>query len=110
MPDRSNPPRERFVRCERCLLSLKVTDDRNEDARVLRKAKTGQGVCVNCAATQFLRTMEPLATVLSARGPEVLRSEAAQVQFGAMLAAGDSDAKGAEVDWNAVIEHWELPL
>lgn len=87
-----------------------MATDRNEVARVLRKSATGKGVCVNCAATQFLRTMEPLATVIATKGPGVLLNPAAQVRFAAMLTAGDSDADGAEVDWQHVVDYWDLPL
>ncbi len=95
-----------IVLCERCCTPCSVSPERNEQARLLRHADTG--VCVNCAVTAFLRTMEPLASVLAAKGPEVLLNEAAQAQFAAVLAAGFADARADEIDWRVVVAQWDL--
>lgn len=97
------------TRCERCLLSLRADRPGGPRARVLRRSRTGRGVCVNCAATAFLKSTEPIASVLAARGPEVLLTPAAQAQFGAVLEAGHSDARAAEIDWAHVVSNWGLP-
>jgi len=92
--------------CERCGALCRVSDQRNPDARLLRHADAG--LCAGCAMTAFLKTMEPLATVLAAKGPEVLLVPAIQQQAARMLVAANSDASPGEIDWNRVVAQWEL--
>lgn len=96
---------DQAVACDRCHAPLRVSPDRNPDARLLRHSLT-TGVCAGCAMTHFLKTMEPLATILREQGPELLLAPAVQAQAGAMLVAAYSDADVREIDWPAVVERW----
>jgi hypothetical protein len=97
------------IACDRCGVPLRVSRDRNEDARVLRHAAVPKGVCAGCAITRFLKTTEPLATVLRTRGPQLLLVPQVQQQAARVLSAGKSDADPVEIDWQAVVDRWELP-
>jgi hypothetical protein len=94
--------------CERCGVSLRASGDRNPSARVLRRSLT-TGVCAGCALTAFLKETEPLASVLAARGPEMLLMSHVQEQVARMLEAGDADARPSELDYAAVVRNWNLP-
>jgi hypothetical protein len=108
--DLSGEPEPRttgVVLCERCATPCKVNPDRNEAARLLRRSLS-TGVCANCGITEFLKTMEPLATVIKAKGLDVLLIPAVQAQAAAVLAAGQADAAPEEIDWRVVVEQWDL--
>lgn len=96
--------------CRRCGLPCRVASERHEDARVLRKSLTPDGVCANCAITGFLRDTTPLNVILDRQGPDVLLLPTVQAQIGRILDAGNSDADLSEIDWNAVIAAWDLPV
>lgn len=96
-----------MTRCQRCSAPCRVNPDRNPDARLMRRS-TSEGLCANCAMTDFLKTMEPLSTVISTKGPEILLNPAVQRQVAAVLAAGEADAEPSEIDWTAVVGQWDF--
>lgn len=97
------------VSCERCGAPCKHNPKRNPNARLLRHAPTPQGVCAGCAMTRFLKTTEPLASLIRSKGPSVLLKPDVQQAAERLLPAGDSDAKQGEVNWQAVVDWWEFP-
>lgn len=96
-----------LVVCQRCGTPCQVNAERNPEARLLRHAD--EGVCASCALTAFLKATEPIATLIAAKGPDVLLLPPVQAQIGALLAAGRSDARPSEIDYRAVVDRWELP-
>ena len=96
--------------CSRCGRPCRVGPPPNPDARLLRRATAPSGYCAGCAATQWLKTTDPIAGLIEARGPEMLRNEIVRNQFGAILRSGMSDATLAEIDWEAVVANWSLPV
>jgi hypothetical protein len=96
--------------CTRCGAPLQFTGNRNPDARLLRRSAVPVGHCASCAMTNFLQHMEPLATVLETKGPEILLDRRVVDQMANILAAGCADAKPQEIDWVSVVINWELPL
>lgn len=92
--------------CQRCGEPLRVNPERNPEARLLRHAD--EGVCAGCAMTAFLKATEPLASIIAAKGPDVLLAPAVHATVGGLLAAGNSDAAPSEINWRRVVEQWEL--
>lgn len=58
--------------------------------------------------TAWLRATEPLATILTAKGADVLLLPAVQTQVAAVLAAGNADAAPEALDWPTVARQWSL--
>jgi len=84
----------------------------NPEARLL-KHTTDNGYCVNCATTRWFQGL----AIVNDRGrgekpfdPECFRLPHVQSQFSAIMAAGNADAKPAEIDWLEVIANWHLPF
>jgi hypothetical protein len=96
--------------CERCGRRCQVAGDRNPDARLLRKSAVPKGYCVNCAVTQFLLNTYPCNMLLDENGPGALRVLALQEQFADIMRVGMADAHPDEIDWEAVIANWDLPV
>src|SRR5258708_31186756 len=100
----------RFVRCQRCQLSMRVrVQAGNPDALLMRYAESGEGLCASCAATSFLYSVEHIKSTIDAKR-ELLLWEVAQAQFAALMPAGHADAKPGEINWQAVHDNWELPF
>lgn len=95
-----------MTHCQRCGRLCRSQGPAGQGARLLRKA--AEGLCPNCAVTEFLRSISPLSEILEKRGPEVLRSPHVQAQFALMMASGNADMRPEEIDWDAVIANWEL--
>ena len=81
-----------------------------KDARYFRHAKQPTGYCANCVLTQFLYNTYPTNMIIDEAGPELLLKPGvgdALVQSGIM---GASDMRIEEVNWQNIVEHWELPV
>ena len=99
--------------CQRCGRPAKGRDG-NPDARIMRHAQ--EGVCVDCATVIFLQELDnmhgskmhghllpPGETWATA-----LRLPHLQKHFAAVMIAGKADAKADEIDWERVIELWDI--
>ena len=95
------------VRCHRPCQSGNSTDP---EARPFRLAK--KGLCPDCVVTHFLlcRDCESLRIGLLIIGIEMLRDPAIQKQFAKILKAGRSELPIDEINWDTVIEQWDLPF
>ncbi len=100
------------VYCQRCNAPLRVGGSRNEDAKMLRRSKQPKGFCVNCAVHNWLRNTYPVNQILAGmRNPaETLRLEHIQQQFVGIMRAGNADANPDEINWEAIIDNWDLPF
>ena len=100
-----------FTNCQRCGKPCQ-SGVGNPDSRPFRRSS--QGLCLNCAITEFFKTTEPLASmfggILGSNNPEVLLAPHMQKQVGHIMEAGHCDAKLEEVDWQIVVNQWELPF
>jgi hypothetical protein len=65
---------------------------------------------VNCAITQFLKTTEPISSLLANLGVKVFYNPDIQEQIAHIMEAGHCDASPSEISWITVIENWELPF
>lgn len=93
--------------CNRCGVPLQVAQERQADAKMLRKAKTAEGVCLNCSVAEWFNTYDVRRLVPD---PAALRLPHVQVQFGTLMRVGLSEAKLEDIDWEHVIANWDLPF
>lgn len=96
--------------CERCGAQLKVDAVPGSNAKMLRRSKEPKGLCVNCAIHDFLRHTYPPNILLAQSGPKVLLIPHIQKQFAEIMLAGFADAQPDEIDWNRIVDNWELPF
>jgi hypothetical protein len=94
--------------CDRCGVPCAVEASDNPDARLLKRANVPRGVCASCAATNFIKSTPALLWGIEKNGPEALLIPMIQQQFAAMLAAGNSDSDGSEINWQRVVDNWGL--
>lgn len=99
------------IPCRRCGQLCRITDDGTPGARPLRRTtNTKIGMCVNCAFTDFLKSVESFQPGFERHGPEILRNELVQQRFATLFKLGNSDAPIELINWERVIEAWDLPL
>jgi len=96
--------------CVRCGRPCRPGNSKNPNARPFRLSK--KGLCGECAVTQFLLCddMEPVRIGVLRNGVEVLREPAIQQQFAAILRVGGSELPAEDINWETVIEQWDLPF
>jgi len=100
----------KVVHCERCEVRCKVAERQNLKARMLRRSKEPKGLCINCAVHDWLRNTYPPNILLAQSGPKILLYPHIQKQFAELMRAGFADAKPDEIDWNRIVENWDLPF
>lgn len=93
--------------CKRCGCAARGGDG-NPDARMLRRARTG--VCVDCGVVLFLQKLSNMhvAGAVDQALPDALRLPHVRAQFVRVIAAGRADAQPGEIDWERVIELWDI--
>jgi len=96
--------------CERCGAQLKVDAVPGSKAKMLRRSKEAKGLCVNCAVHDWLRHTYPPNILLAQSGPKVLLFPHIQEQFTEIMRIGFADAKPDEIDWQRIVDNWELPF
>ncbi|MFB0523950.1 MAG: hypothetical protein ACETVZ_00290 [Phycisphaerae bacterium] len=99
-----------IIHCERCEARCKIDSLRNPDAKILRHSKEPKGLCVNCAVHDWLRNTYPPNILLAQSGPKILLYPHIQKQFAEIMRSGFADAKPDEIDWERIIENWDLPF
>jgi hypothetical protein len=96
--------------CDRCGRMLRVAGPHNPDARMLVRAKEPHGYCINCATHDWLRNTYPVNMQLAEKGPRILLYPHIRELFGYLLQTANADAKLDEINWNLIVENWELPF
>lgn len=100
----------RFVRGPRCQLSLRVrVKSGNPDARLMRYAESGEGLCASCAAALFLHSIPHIKQAIDGKR-EMLVWEALHTQCAALMQAGQADARPTEIRWQHVLDCSHLPF
>lgn len=101
---------QEIVNCERCKTRCKVDTLRNSKAKMLRRSIEPKGLCANCAVHDWLRNTYPPNILLAQSGPEVLLHPHIQKQFIGIMRVGFADAKPDEIDWQRIVDNWDLPF
>ena len=102
--------KETIINCERCGARCKVAGQRDSDAKMLRHSKEPKGLCVNCAVHDWLRNTYPPNILLAQSGPKILLYSHIQDQFAEIMQVGFADAKPDEINWQMIVDNWELPF
>lgn len=103
------PENVEVVTCPRCAELCQITGDGNEDAKLLRKtADRKRGLCPNCAVASWLKAM-PFAEAVN-KEPRNLLLKPFQDQFSEVMVAGNADMKPQEINWELVVNYWDLPF
>ena len=92
--------------CLRCGKLCRPAKSENPDARPFRKAL--RGLCPDCVTTNFLLSVEPIKDAIVKNGLGILQNPIMQKQFALVLEAGGSELQIEEINWNRVIENWEM--
>ncbi len=96
--------------CLRCGRLCRVGKPIHPDAQLLRYTDKPEGLCVNCATTQFLQSVETVADGVEKHGPNCLLDPRIQAQFAALMAVGHADAMPDQIDWELVALNWKKPF
>lgn len=96
--------------CERCKAPCKVVGPQNSKAKMLRRSKEPKGLCINCAVHDWMRNAYPVNMILAGSGPKVLAYSHIQKQFMEIMQVGLADAQPDEINWDLIIENWNLPF
>lgn len=102
----------RHANCQRCGIKCVVADQANLAARPIRRAD-GEGYCVTCALTQWLRSDDMDITRLLPAGTdprEALRLPHIQELVARIFKVGKADASADEINWQRLVENWSLPV
>lgn len=98
------------IYCERCNTPCKVTGPKNPNAKMLRRSREPKGLCVNCAVHDWLKNTYPANVLLAKSGPRTLAHPHIQEQFAQIMRVGLADAVPDEINWELIIENWDLPF
>lgn len=98
----------KIVKCKRCQANCRLGPVGNPKAKMLRYSN--KGLCINCAVHDWLRNTYPINMQLAEYGSKGLLLPHIQKQFAGIMRIGFSDAKPDEIDWNLVVENWDLPF
>ena len=96
--------------CQRCGASCQVDAVPGSEAKMLRRSKEPKGLCVNCAVHDFLRNTYPPNIQLAESGPKILLYPHIQGLFAEIMKTGFADARTDEIDWELIVDNWELPF
>ena len=99
-----------LTNCERCGTQLQVDAAPGSKAKLLRRSKVPKGFCINCAVHNFLRNTYPPNIQLAESGPQILLIPHIQTVFAGIMEAGFADANPDEIDWQRIVDNWELPF
>ena len=98
------------LNCLRCGRQCQPGKSNNSEARPFRRAK--KGLCPDCAVTHFLLCpeLEVLRIGILREGIRTLKNPTIQAQFAEILKIGKSEMSIDEINWDRVIDQWELPF
>lgn len=100
---------EKIIHCERCEAPCKIVGQGNPDAKMLRLS-ISKGLCINCAVHDFLRNCYPANMQLAESGPKALLLPHMQGLFTGIMRIASADAKPDEINWELIVENWDLPF
>ena len=97
--------------CPRCSRPCQVAPLADPPGRLLTRSTVPSGLCPNCAV-RVLLAATPLARLAetSPAGPAAFLVPHVQAQFVQLMARGGAQMRPDEIDWEAVVAQWDLPL
>lgn len=97
--------------CTRCSKPGQTGPQPNPEGRLMVFAQTAQNaLCADCAATAFIKGVETLMWGIEKNGVQMLLNPAIQQGFAEVMRVGRADATPQEIDWQRVVDNWELPI
>ena len=99
-----------MTRCERCDAPCKVDPKPGSRARILRRSRVPKGLCLDCALHDHLRNLYPVNLILARSGPGGLALPHIQQQYYAIARSAGTDAEFDEINWQRIIDNWDLPF
>lgn len=97
------------INCERCKAPCRIAGSGNPEAKMLRLSKS-KGLCINCAVHDYLRNTYPINMHFAKFGPKGLLFPQIQKIFARIMRTAPADAQPDEINWEAIIENWDLPF
>jgi hypothetical protein len=102
---------ENIVNCTRCGQPCRLNPKPSSKARLIKRADTAKnGLCANCSATSFIKSIPTLMVGIDKNGVEMLLDERVQSSFEDVMKAGNSDAVAEELNWQIIVDNWGLQL
>ena len=103
------------IACSRCGAPCTLATEATEEAQLLKAATRPEtsGYCADCATTDFLQNQRPHLAELMASNPQgkhMLLDARVQAQFAQVMQAGHADARPEEINWQRVVDLWEMPF
>lgn len=90
--------------CPRCGKQCVAEKTGNQQARPVRKSDNG--MCLECAVTSVFLSL-PSAGMFP---KEAMLLPHIQEQFASVLRVGQADAEADDLDWQRVVDNWDLPF
>lgn len=101
---------DNITNCLRCGAKCKIEPIPGSKARLLKRGNK-EGLCLSCAVHDWLRNTYPINMLLAGmQNPQNLLLPDIQEQFAGILKVGFSDAKPDEIDWQQIVDNWDLPF
>jgi hypothetical protein len=101
----------KLATCGRCGALGSAGKKPNPDGRLMVYAETpANALCADCAATAFIKSVETMMAGIEQNGTGVLLMPHIQAAFGQLMKVGNADARPEEINWQRVVELWELPI
>lgn len=104
-----------LAECTRCKRLCALAGPPTPEARLLRFATADHvaefgGLCVDCATTGFLKAIEIVPATIERHGVAMLLNPHVQKQFITLMISGKADARPDEINWQNVVDNWDLPF
>jgi hypothetical protein len=96
--------------CGRCGAPCKIDPVPGSQAKMLKRGSTPKGLCINCAVHDQLRHLYPANLTLEQSRGQGLRHPHIQKMFFDLCRMRGTDAAFEEIDWQAIVAHWDLPF
>lgn len=101
---------EQRCNCQRCGVRIRLDPKAGSKAKMLKRSAVPKGLCLNCAMHDWLRNTYPVNLLLAQGGPRALSLPHIQEMIAGIMKSQFSDAAVDEIDFDAVIENWDLPF
>lgn len=92
--------------CQRCGIPCSPGGTGSPDAILLRRAD--QGVCVTCGMALFIKRTPSMMMAIQQNGVGMLLAPHIQTGFANLMAVGKADARPGGIDWQRLVQQWEL--